>query len=130
MSRVIWHAVASAAAFVLVASHVETANAQGRCDIPAAARNVWRCDHGFVIGPENVIIRFPIPETDAEALYNAGVEAAGRQDWRNAIAYFTAAHQRAHLVPKYMYNLGLAHARAGHEVAAIAWLSTYLLAAP
>ncbi len=101
-----------------------------RCDIPREARVVWHCENGFVIGPENVIIRLPIPETDPEALYNAGLEAAQREDWRLAIAYFTAAHQRAHLEPRYMYNLGLAHARAGHEVAAIAWLSTYLLAEP
>ncbi|MDX2275888.1 MAG: tetratricopeptide repeat protein [Hyphomonadaceae bacterium] len=101
-----------------------------RCDIPREARGVWRCENGFVIGPENVIIRLPIPETDPEALYNAGIEAAGREDWRVAIAYFTAAHQRAHLVPRYMYNLGLAHARAGNEVAAIAWLAAYLTAEP
>ncbi|MDX2275887.1 MAG: hypothetical protein NW206_10595 [Hyphomonadaceae bacterium] len=101
-----------------------------RCDIPRAARDIWRCENGFVIGPENVIIRLPIPETDPEALYNAGIEAAGREDWRVAIAYFTAAHQRAHLVPRYMYNLGLAHARAGNEVPAIAWLAAYLTAEP
>jgi hypothetical protein len=101
-----------------------------RCEIPREARGVWRCERGFVIGPENVIIRLPIAETDPEALYNAGVEAAQREDWRVAIAYFTAAHQRAHLVPRYMYNLGLAHARAGNKAAAIAWLVTYLIAEP
>jgi len=53
-----------------------------RCDIPREARDIWRCENGFVIGPENVIIRLPIPETDPEALYNAGVEAAQREDWR------------------------------------------------
>ncbi len=101
-----------------------------RCEIPRAARDIWRCENGFVIGPEDVIIRLPIPETDPEALYNAGIEAAGREDWRVAIAYFTAAHQRAHLVPRYIYNLGLAHARAGNEVPAIAWLAAYLVAEP
>lgn len=106
------------------------ADAQQRCDIPREARDIWHCENGFVIGPENVIIRLPIPETDPEALYNAGVEAARREDWRVAIAYFTAAQQRAHLVPKYMYNLGLAHARAGHDLPAIAWLTAYLTAAP
>jgi len=101
-----------------------------RCDIPREARDIWRCENGFVIGPENVIIRLPIPETDPEALYNAGIEAAQREDWRIAIAYFTAAQQRAHLVPRYMYNLGLAHARAGNDVAAIAWFSAYLVTEP
>jgi hypothetical protein len=101
-----------------------------RCDIPREARGVWRCENGFVIGPENVIIRLPIPETDPEALYNAGIEAAQREDWRVAIAYFTAAHQRAHLVPRYMYNLGLAHARAGNDVSAVAWFAAYLTAEP
>jgi hypothetical protein len=106
------------------------AAAQQRCEIPREARDIWRCENGFVIGPENVIIRLPIPETNPEALYNAGIEAAQSEDWRVAIAYFTAAQQRAHLVPRYMYNLGLAHARAGHEVAAISWLITYLIAEP
>jgi hypothetical protein len=101
-----------------------------RCDIPREVRDIWHCDHGFVIGPENVIIRLPIPETDAEALYQAGLEAARREEWRVAIAYFTAAHQRAHLVPRYMYNLGLAHARAGNHVPAIAWFVAYLIADP
>lgn len=115
--------------FLLVVATPASAQST-RCEIPREARDIWRCERGFVIGPENVIIRLPIPETDPEVLYNAGIEAAGREDWRVAIAYFTAAHQRAHLVPRYMYNLGLAHARAGNEVPAIAWLAAYLVAEP
>jgi hypothetical protein len=101
-----------------------------RCDIPREARDIWRCENGFVIGPENVIIRLPIPETDPEALYNAGIEAAQREDWRVAIAYFTVANERSPRAPRFMYNLGLAHARAGNKVAAIVWLTHYLIAAP
>jgi hypothetical protein len=122
--------VAVTVALAAVATMPAAQAQRTRCDLPREARDIWRCENGFVIGPENVIIRLPIPETDPEALYNAGLEAAQREDWRVAIAYFTAAHQRAHLEPRYMYNLGLAHARAGHEVAAIAWLSTFLLAEP
>lgn len=121
---------AALGAAVLALTPVASAQQTRSCDIPNEARDIWHCESGFVIGPEDVIIRLPIPETDPEALYNAGVEAAEREDWRVAIAYFTAAQQRAHLVPRYMYNLGLAHARAGHEVAAIAWLAAYLVAAP
>lgn len=120
---------AALGAAVLALAPAASAQTQ-RCEIPREARDIWHCENGFVIGPENVIIRLPIPETDPEALYNAGVEAAQRQDWRVAIAYFTAAQQRAHLVPRYMYNLGLAHARAGHEAAAIAWFAAYLVAEP
>ncbi|MDX2275886.1 MAG: hypothetical protein NW206_10590 [Hyphomonadaceae bacterium] len=133
MSKRTWtvRACLGALTGALVIAWSPAADAQStRCEIPRAARDIWRCENGFVIGPENVIIRLPVPETDPEALYNAGIEAAGREDWRVAIAYFTAAHQRAHLVPRYMYNLGLAHARAGNEAAAIAWLSTYLVAEP
>lgn len=123
--------IALFAASIAVAVSMFASPAFGqRCDIPREARGVWRCENGFVIGPENVIVRLPIPEADPEALYNAGIEAAQRQDWRVAIAYFTAAHQRAHLVPRYMYNVGLAHARAGNDVAAIAWFAAYLTAAP
>lgn len=106
------------------------AAAQPGCDIPEEARTIWRCASGFVVGPEDVIVRLPIPETDPEALYRAGIEAAEREDWRAAIAYFSAAHHRAHLVPRYIYNVGLAYARAGREIPAAAWLAAYLVAAP
>jgi hypothetical protein len=109
---------------------VHAAQREAGCDIPAVARDIWRCRDGWVIGPQNEIVRLPIAERDAETLYRAGLAAAERADWRAAIAYFTAAHQRAHLVPKYQYNLGLAHARAGNEVAAVAWLAAFLVAAP
>jgi len=124
--RLVAFAATLAAAALLTAT---PAQAQ-RCDIPREARDIWRCENGFVVGAENVIIRLPIPETDPEALYNAGLEAARREDWRVAIAYFTAAYQRAHLVPRYIYNLGLAHARAGHDLPAMAWLSAFLIAQP
>src|SRR3954470_15129038 len=114
-----------------LAAHAGVASAApaatNRCDIPREARDLWHCDQGFVIGPENVIVRLPILETDPEALYQAGLEAANREDWRVAIAYFTAAQQRAHLVPRYMYNLGLAQGRAGHDAAAIGWLVAYMI---
>jgi hypothetical protein len=119
-----------AATVVATASLFVTPAEAQRCDVPREARDIWRCENGFVIGPENVIVRLPIPETDPELLFNAGIEAAQREDWRVAIAYFTAAHQRAHLVPKYIYNLGLAHARAGHDLPAMAWLVAYLTAEP
>jgi hypothetical protein len=118
------------AALVAAATLLATPAQAQRCDIPREARDIWRCENGFVVGPENVIIRLPIPETDPETLFNAGLEAAQREDWRVAIAYFTAAHQRAHLAPKYIYNLGLAHARAGHDLPAMAWLVAYLTAEP
>jgi tetratricopeptide (TPR) repeat protein len=58
------------------------------------------------------------------------LEAAKRQDWKSAIGYFTAAQERAHLAPTIMFNLGLAHAKAGNELLADVWLRAYLAAMP
>lgn len=104
--------------------------AQASLEIPSAAQGIWKKENGFVVGPEGVIVRLPIPENDPEALYNAGINAAGKSDWKAAIAYFTAAQERAHLVSKYMYNLALAHEKAGHDVMAISWYVNYLIADP
>ncbi len=106
------------------------ASAQTGCDLVRSLGAPWRCVDGFTIGPGDVVISLPIAEDDPDALHGAGIAAANRRDWRAAIAYFTAAAQRGHLTPRHMYALGLAHARAGHEVPAIAWLVAYLIAAP
>jgi len=64
----------------------------------------------------------------AQQAFDSGLAAAQRQDWGSAIRYLTEAQQTAPLSRSILFNLGLAHARAGHEVAAIAWLHAYLLA--
>ena len=54
-------------------------------------------------------------------------------NWNAAISHFTAAQQAqqdAITFPPLLLNLGLAHAKAGHEMAALYWLQAYLLAAP
>jgi hypothetical protein len=115
--------------FVATTSAAPAGAAPARCAIPREARDIWRCGDGFIVGPDDAVIR-AATRTDAEGSYRAGLEAAERGDWRAAIAHFTAAHQQAHLVPRYLYNLGLAHARAGHEAAALAWFAAYQAAAP
>src|SRR5262245_52637988 len=99
--RIVARCAAIIAANIISTVLLTSPAAAQRCDIPREARDVWHCDHGFITGPGNTIVRFPISEADPEALYNAGYAAAQREDWRVAIAYFSAANQRAHLAPRY-----------------------------
>ena len=68
----------------------------------------------------------------AKEPFDKGLIAAQQQEWDLAIKYFSqaqAADVESHS-PAILFNLGLAHAKAGHEVAAIYWLHAYLAAAP
>lgn len=130
MSRLANRSFPVAIAFLMCLGAIAPAEAQSDCQIPPGTQDIVRCENGFAIGPGDIVVGFPIADTEPEAFYTAGLAAANREDWRAAIAYFTEAHQRAHLVPRYMYNLGLAHARAGNGIPAIAWLSAYLIADP
>jgi tetratricopeptide (TPR) repeat protein len=62
--------------------------------------------------------------------FAAGLKAAAAEDWDSAIEHFEAALAASPGAPAVMCNLGLAHAGAGHELAADAWLRAYLAAAP
>jgi tetratricopeptide (TPR) repeat protein len=82
----------------------------------------------------------PVPPAAREA-FERGLAAAEQQQWPLAIRYFREARnaagshfgddERAALAwPALLYNLGLAHGKAGQELPAIAWLHAYLAAAP
>lgn len=71
----------------------------------------------------------------ARALFERGAAAAKKSppDWRLAIDSFSQAEEAQPLAgafPPLLLNFGLAHAGAGHEMAALYWLQAYLVAAP
>ena len=66
----------------------------------------------------------------ADPAFAAGLAAADGGDWDQAIDRFTEALANNREEPAVLCNLGLAHAAAGHELAADAWLRAYLAAAP
>ena len=71
----------------------------------------------------------PVPPAAREA-FERGLVAAETQQWLSAIRYFSEAQKTAPASPAVMFNLGLAHGKAGQELPAIAWLRAYLAAAP
>jgi ankyrin repeat protein len=63
----------------------------------------------------------------AQQEYDLGTAAFDAKDWDVAIRHFDKAQEADQLNPKVLYNLGLSHANARHELAAIAWLEAYLV---
>jgi tetratricopeptide (TPR) repeat protein len=66
----------------------------------------------------------------AQAELDRGLAAAEQKQWVLAIKHFAEAQNTAKTSPQVLFNLGLAHDKAGHELAALAWLQAYLAAAP
>src|SRR3989338_5358739 len=71
----------------------------------------------------------PLPP-DAKQAFDRGLAAVRQEAWDVAARYFEQTQQAAPAAPSVLFNLGLAHAHAGHELAAIAWLRAYLAASP
>jgi hypothetical protein len=71
----------------------------------------------------------PLPPA-AQPSYERGLAAFDRGEWSLAIRHLLEAERAASLAPQVLLHLGLAHARAGHEAAAVAWLQAYLAVAP
>lgn len=67
---------------------------------------------------------------EAQQAFERGVAAAEQEGWTMAIHYFTKAQTTEPLSDPILYNLGLAHANAGHEIAGIAWLNAHLASEP
>jgi FKBP-type peptidyl-prolyl cis-trans isomerase FkpA len=82
---------------------------------------------------------------EAQEAFDRGLAAVEQKDWELAVKYFSQAQepwtepqpywhwdrqQPGNTYPNLLLNLGLAHGKAGHELAAIAWLQAYLAAAP
>lgn len=65
---------------------------------------------------------------EARQAFERGLAAAGQKEWGLAAGYFSKAQEAAPFDANVLFNLGLAHAKAGHELAAIAWFRAYLQA--
>lgn len=63
----------------------------------------------------------------ADAARKRGLELAGKKDWAGAIAAFEEARASAHCAPSVIFNLALAHQRAGHPVQAAMWYRAWLV---
>lgn len=72
----------------------------------------------------------PALPPEAQQAFDRGLMAVQLQEWGLAIRYFSDAQKTAPHASTVLFNLGLAHARAGHELPAIAWLHAYLDATP
>jgi hypothetical protein len=83
----------------------------------------------MAVAPQLQAEESPLPET-ARAAYERGRMAAAQRLWALAILNFTEAQQEAPGDARLLYALGLAHDKAGHELAAAALLNAYLAAAP
>lgn len=65
-----------------------------------------------------------------ERLLLKGLAAAEQQSWGLAIENFSKVQKAAPEYPPALLNLGLAHARVGHEIPAIVWLRAYAVLSP
>lgn len=66
----------------------------------------------------------------AKAEYDLGNAAFDQGDWDLAVQHFDAAREVDKRNPKILFNLGLSHSKAGHELPAVAWLEAYLVLVP
>lgn len=67
---------------------------------------------------------------EAKQAFERGMAAVKREAWDVAARYFEETQTATPAAPSVLFNLGLAHANAGHELTAIAWLRAYLAASP
>ncbi len=67
---------------------------------------------------------------DIERIFKKGLAATKQQSWHLAIKYFLKVQKASPTYPPVLMNLGLAHAKAGSELPAIAWLNAYVALSP
>jgi len=67
---------------------------------------------------------------DAQKAFALGSAAVDQKQWDLAIRYFNEAQKAAPKNPRVLFNLGLAHSKAGHPMHAMVWLHAYLAASP
>lgn len=86
---------------------------------------------GFPVPTHAQTAKAPLPIA-VQKDFDKGIAAARQQDWGLAVKYFTQASNSLKYPkhPSVLFNLGLAHGKAGHELSAIAWLHAYLAAEP
>lgn len=66
-------------------------------------------------------------DADTELSFKKGMLAAEQGALDLALNYFKEVQGKAPLYPPVLFNLGLAHSQAGHELTAIGWLRAYLV---
>jgi len=66
---------------------------------------------------------------EAQEAFARGIAAVEQEQFDVAVRSFAAAQRMAPRTPVVLFNLGLAHAKSGHELAAMIWLNAYLTAA-
>lgn len=71
-------------------------------------------------------------EPAVQEQFRLGNAALSRSEWRGAIQHFDSAYRASAFPerPELLLNLGIAHAHAGNDVPAIAWLMAALAAEP
>jgi len=62
--------------------------------------------------------------------FKKGLRSAEREKWKRAIKYFKVVQAEHPDYPPVLFNLGLAYARQGHSLPAIALLNAYLASDP
>ncbi|CAN0470656.1 unnamed protein product, partial [Phaeothamnion confervicola] len=67
---------------------------------------------------------------EAQKAFDRGYSAVQQQQWGLAVRHFAEAHKIGGNDPRILLNLGLARARAGNELHAIAWLNAAAAAMP
>ncbi|HKF20767.1 MAG TPA: hypothetical protein VKE93_04315, partial [Candidatus Angelobacter sp.] len=65
---------------------------------------------------------------ELQPTFDRGRAAAERSQWDLAIEYFAEVQKAANANPQVLFNLGRAHAEAGHDLTGILWLHAYLAA--
>jgi hypothetical protein len=71
----------------------------------------------------------PLP-AEAQEAFDHGRLAAEHGSWELAVTFYADAQLKAMHDPRVLYALGVAHAKAGHELAGVVWLNAYLAASP
>ncbi len=84
-----------------------------------------------IVLPSDIYAQTPTQKQMADNAMARGVAMAQRKQWPLAIKYFKAAFQATPTDPRVLFNLGLAHDRAGgRSLVAAAWYRAFLIAAP
>ncbi len=72
----------------------------------------------------------PIEPVSAQTSLERGAAAVKRERWDEAVAHFGNAYRRNPYNPIVQFNYGLANAKAGNELVAIALFDTFIAAVP
>ncbi len=83
----------------------------------------------FLTGTAPSAFSQELPEA-LQMSFDKGMAAAGQNEWDLAIKYFSEVEKGQPFYFPVYFNLALAHSKAGHELAAMAWFRAYILSVP